>query len=183
MENVTLRDKTFTKYIDQTEIQQAVRRIAEQIEKEYANDTPLFVVVLNGAMFFAVDLMQQLNIPLEVCSVKYSSYCGTQSSGTITELLGISGDISNRRVIVVEDIIDTGLTIKHIYEQLLKKKAKDVKIASLTIKKDVYKENIPIDYIEFEVEDKFVVGYGLDYNELGRNLPCIYQLKEFTGKD
>ena len=177
MNKITLHDKTFIKYIDQTEIQQAVRRIAAQIEKEYANDIPLFIVVLNGAMFFAVDLMQQLNIPLEICSVKYASYVGTQSSGTVTELLGISRDIANRRVIVVEDIIDTGLTIKHIYQQLLEKKAKDVKIACLTVKKNVYKEKIPIDYTGFEVKDEFIVGYGLDYNELGRNFPCIYQLK------
>jgi len=176
MNKITLHDKTFIKYIDQTEIQQAVRRIAAQIEKEYANDIPLFIVVLNGAMFFAVDLMQQLNIPLEICSVKYASYVGTQSSGTVTELLGISRDIANRRVIVVEDIIDTGLTIKHIYQQLLEKKAKDVKIACLTVKKNVYKEKIPIDYTGFEVKDEFIVGYGLDYNELGRNFPCIYQL-------
>jgi hypoxanthine phosphoribosyltransferase len=177
MKTIKIHNQTFIKYIGKADIQKAVRRIADQIEKEYTDDVPLFVVVLNGAMFFAVDLMQQLNIPIEVCSVKYSSYTGMQSSGNITQLIGISKDISNRRVIVVEDIVDTGLTIKHIYEQMLEKKARDIKIVSLAFKKEVYKEHIPIDYIGFEVEDKFIVGYGLDYNELGRNLPCIYQLK------
>ena len=177
METITIHNKPFTKYIDKTDIQHAVQRIANQIEKEYENDIPLFLVVLNGAIFFATDLMQQVNIPLEVCSIKCSSYSGTQSSGSVKQLVGISRDISNRRVIVVEDIVDTGLTIKHICEQLLEKKVKDIKIATLTLKKDVYKGNIPIDYIGFEIENKFVVGYGLDYNELGRNLPCIYQLK------
>jgi len=174
-EKVIIHNKTFVKYIGKTEIEHAVQRIANQIEEEYKNDVPLFVVVLNGAMFFAADLMQRINIPLEVSSVKCSSYSGTQSSGEVKQLVGISSDISNRRVIVVEDIVDTGLTIKYIHEQLLEKKATDIKIATLAFKKEVYQENIPIDYVGFEIENNFVVGYGLDYNELGRNLPCIYQ--------
>ena len=178
MKTVTVHNKTFVKYIDHVDIQKSVQRIANQIEKEYAGDVPVFVVVLNGAIFFAADLMLQLNIPLEVCSVKCSSYAGTQSSGDVKQLIGITKDIANRRVIIVEDIVDTGLTIKYIYEQLLEKKVKDIKIAAFALKKDVYKENIPIDYIGFEIEDKFVVGYGLDYNELGRNLKSVYQLEE-----
>jgi len=178
MEKVTVHSKTFVKYIDRVDIQKVVQHIASQIEKEYAGDVPVFVVVLNGAIFFAADLMLQLNIPLEVCSVKCSSYAGTQSSGDVKQLIGITKDIANRRVIIVEDIVDTGLTIKYIYEQLLEKKVKDIKIAAFALKKDVYKENIPIDYIGFEIEDKFVVGYGLDYNELGRNLKSVYQLEE-----
>jgi len=178
MDKVTVHSKTFVKYIDQVDIQKAVQRIANQIEKEYAGDVPVFVVVLNGAIFFAADLMLQLSIPLEVCSVKCSSYSGTQSSGDVKQLIGITKDIANRRVIIVEDIVDTGLTIKYIYEQLLEKKVKDIKIAAFALKKEVYKENIPIDYIGFEIEDKFVVGYGLDYNELGRNLKSVYQLEE-----
>ena len=177
MDKVTVHSKTFVKYIDQVDIQKAVQRIANQIEKEYAGDVPVFVVVLNGAIFFAADLMLQLSIPLEVCSVKCSSYSGTQSSGDVKQLIGITKDIANRRVIIVEDIVDTGLTIKYIYEQLLEKKVKDIKIAAFALKKEVYKENIPIDYIGFEIEDKFVVGYGLDYNELGRNLKSVYQLE------
>jgi hypoxanthine phosphoribosyltransferase len=177
METVVVHGKTFAKYIDQVEILKAVQRIANQIEKEYAADIPLFVVVLNGAIFFASDLMLLLNIPVEVCSVKCSSYSGTQSSGNVKQLIGITKDISDRRVIVVEDIVDTGLTIKYICEQLSEKKVKDIKIATLALKKEIYKENIPIDYIGFEIEDKFVVGYGLDYNELGRNLLDIYQLE------
>ena len=183
MQKVTIHNKTFVKYIDKTEIEKTVHRIATQIKNEYSDDVPLFVVVLNGAVFFAASLMQAVDIPLEMCSIKCSSYFGTQSSGEVKQLLGISGDISNRRVIVVEDIIDTGLTIKHICELLREKKVKDIKIASLTLKKDIYQGDIPIDYIGFEIEDKFVVGYGLDYNELGRNLSCIYQLDEFTEKD
>jgi len=178
METVTIHSKTFVKYIDQIDIRKAVQRIASQIEKEYAGDVPVFVVVLNGAIFFAADLMLQLNIPLEVCSVKCSSYSGTQSSGDVKQLIGITKNIANRKVIIVEDIVDTGQTIKYIYEQLLDKKVKDIKIAAFALKKEVYNENIPIDYIGFEIEDKFVVGYGLDYNELGRNLKGVYLLEE-----
>ena len=178
METVTIHSKTFVKYIDQIDIRKAVQRIASQIEKEYAGDVPVFVVVLNGAIFFAADLMLQLNIPLEVCSVKCSSYAGTQSSGDVKQLIGITKNIANRKVIIVEDIVDTGQTIKYIYEQLLDKKVKDIKIAAFALKKEVYNENIPIDYIGFEIEDKFVVGYGLDYNELGRNLKGVYLLEE-----
>jgi hypoxanthine phosphoribosyltransferase len=178
MKKITLHDKTFIKYIDKTDIQNAIHRIANQIEKEYANDVPIFIVILNGAIFFAADLMQKLNIPLEVCSVKYSSYFGTQSSGAIEQLIGITHDISNRRVIIVEDTIDTGLTIKYIYEQLQEKKVKDIKIAALALKKEIYKGDIPIDYVGFEMENQFIVGYGLDYNGLGRNLSCIYRLEE-----
>ena len=178
MQKITIHNKTFVKYIDRADIEAAVHRIAAQIETEYADDVPLFVVVLNGAVFFAADLMQAVDIPLEMCSIKCSSYVGTQSSGEVRQLLGILGDIANRRVIVVEDIIDTGLTIKHICELLREKKVKDIKIASLTLKKDIYQGSIPIDYVGFEIEDKFVVGYGLDYNELGRNLKDIYRLKE-----
>ena len=175
MEKITLYNKTFVKYIAETEIQKAVQRIARQIEKDYADEVPLFLVVLNGAVFFAADLMRAVNLPLEMCSIKCSSYLDTKSSGEVKQLLGISNDISNRSVIIVEDIVDTGLTIKYIYEQLTRKKVKNIKIASLALKKDVYKENIPIDYVGFEIEDKFVVGYGLDYNEMGRNFCCIYR--------
>jgi len=178
MQKIKIYDKTFVKYNEEADIQEAVRRIAGLIEKEYADDVPLFLVVLNGAVFFASDLMQAVNLPLEMCSIKCSSYLGTQSSGNVKQLLGISGDISNRRVIVVEDIVDTGLTIKYIHELLTEKKVKDIKIATFALKKDIYKENIPIDYVGFEIEDKFVVGYGLDYNELGRNLSCVYKVAE-----
>ena len=173
-----IHDKTFIKYIDASTIDDTVRKLARQIEADYKNDIPLLLVVMDGAMLFAADLMRKINIPLEICGIKYTSYQGMQSTENVVPLMEINRNIENRRIIIVEDIVDTGLTIATIWKALEQKKIKDIRIATLTFKLDAYSQTLPIDYVGLEIENKFIVGYGMDYNSLGRNLPEIYQVEE-----
>ncbi|MDR1877931.1 MAG: hypoxanthine phosphoribosyltransferase [Bacteroidales bacterium] len=178
MDTVTLYDKTFVKYIDASLIGQAVQRIACQIEQDYVHDIPLCLVVLDGAMVFAADLIRRIQIPMEINCVKYASYQGLRSTQQTTEIIGMGKDIAGRRVIIIEDIVDTGLTIDSLREKLAKQQVGDVRTATLTFKKEAYRGKAIIDYIGMEVDNLFIVGYGMDYNQRGRNLPHIYQLKE-----
>ena len=176
MKKVTLHDKTFALSIPDTEIQQAVERVAAQINKDMAGETPVFVGLLNGAFMFAADLLKLIEAPCEVSFIKYSSYVGTQSVGEVSELIGLNTDLKNRTVIILEDIIDTGLTISRLLNDLQSKGLKQVKIATLLFKPDAFKGNYSVDYIGMSIPNDFIVGYGLDYDELGRNLKDIYTL-------
>jgi hypoxanthine phosphoribosyltransferase len=176
MKKVTLHDKTFALSIPNTEIQQAVEKVAAQINKDMAGETPIFVGLLNGAFMFAADLLKLIETPCEVSFIKYSSYAGTQSVGEVSELIGLNTDLKNRTVIILEDIIDTGLTISRLLNDLQSKGLKQVKIATLLFKPDAFKENYAVDYIGISIPNDFIVGYGLDYDELGRNLKDIYTL-------
>ncbi|UYW01552.1 hypoxanthine phosphoribosyltransferase [Flavobacterium agricola] len=174
---ITIHDKTFVPFIDRYQLDKAVANMVAQIQRDYVGRTPLFIGVLNGSILVMADILKKYQGNCEVSFVKLSSYQGTQSTETVKKLIGLQTEIYNRDVIVVEDIVDTGNTVETI-EQLLKThQPKSVKYATLFLKPEAYHGAIPIDYVGIEIENKFIVGYGLDYDELGRNLPDVYQLK------
>ncbi|MDA9325219.1 phosphoribosyltransferase family protein [Flavobacteriales bacterium] len=177
MKTVTLHNKKFEIFISDTEIASIVNSIANQINSSNI-EAPLFIAVMNGSFLFAADLMRNITIPnTEISFIKLSSYIGTKTSGEVKQLIGINNNIVGRNVIILEDIVDTGITINNIINLLNKEKVNDIKIATLLFKPHAYKESHTIDYIGKSIANDFVLGYGLDYNELGRNLKNIYKLK------
>lgn len=177
MADMQLKDSIFELFISSSEIQNIVHKMAQQMEV-LKKEKPLFLIVLSGSFLFASDLLQKLNFDAQVCFIKLKSYQGTQSTGKVREFIPMPREIKNRNVVVIEDIIDTGKTIEHLYQRLQDSGAKSIKIASLLLKPDVYDRKIKIDYIGKEIENIFVVGYGLDYDEDGRTLPDIFKLKK-----
>ncbi len=175
---ICLHDKNFIPYISESEIDQAVTSVANQINKDFVDKKPIFLSVLNGSFMFTSDLMKKIEIDCELSFVKLASYHGTQSSGEIKELIGLSDNIYNRHVIILEDIVDTGTTLGHLMEVLKTHDTASISIATLLLKPDVFKKKYPLHFVGMEIPNKFVVGYGLDYNESGRNLKAIYQLEE-----
>ncbi len=179
MNKIQLKDKEFQIYLHYEQIYQSVQRIAAQINRDYEGaETPLFLSILNGAFMFTGDLFKELRINTELSFVKYASYQGMSSSGDVKQLIGLNEDLANRHVIVLEDIVDSGLTIRVISEQIQALNPKSLKIASLLLKPDVYQETIPLDYVGLEIPNDFIIGYGLDYDGLGRNFKDIYQVVE-----
>jgi len=176
MELVKLHDKQFKPYISAEELHKNIIRVAEALSADVKKSFPLFIVVLNGSFIFAADLVKLLKFPCEISFVKLTSYNGTNSTGTVNELIGLTETIENRTVVIVEDIIDTGNTLEKLYVLLKDKKAKEIKTVTLLFKPEAYKKTIPVDYIGIEIKNEFVVGYGLDYDGLGRNLKDIYVL-------
>ncbi len=176
MDFVTLHDKQFKPYITARVIHENLLRLADNLSADVKKSFPLFVVVLNGSFIFAADLVKLLKFPCEISFVKLSSYHGTSSTGSVAELIGLTESIENRTVIIVEDIIDTGNTLEKLHAILKDKKAKEIKTVTLLFKPGAYKKTIKIDYIGIEIPNDFVVGYGLDYDGLGRNLKDIYIL-------
>jgi hypoxanthine phosphoribosyltransferase len=177
MKTVTLHNKTFEIFIPETEIAAIVHSMANAM-----NDTgmknPLFIAVMNGAFLFAADVMRKITIPgSEISFIKLSSYSGSETTGKVNQLIGISDDISGRNIIILEDIVDTGITLEKIISLLEKENVANIKIATLLFKPDAYQKQINIDFIGKSIPNDFVVGYGLDYDEIGRNLPHIYKLK------
>lgn len=175
---VKIKDKTFERYISAEDIERAVNFIGDRMNADFAGKKPLLLSVLNGSFLFAADLMKTLTIDCEISFVKLASYEGTQTTGNVRTLIGFNEDIENRTVVILEDIVDTGNTLEHMITQLAQYKPLEVKVATLLFKPDAYKKDVKIDYIGFEVPNEFVVGYGLDYDGLGRNLRDIYKLKE-----
>lgn len=175
-EKVTLLDKTFVKYINREDVDEAITRLAKEIMLEYRYDDPILLITLNGAVFFAVDLIKQLDFPCRISCVKLSSYSGTESTGEIKNLIGLNEDISGKRILILEDIVDTGQTYVHLYNMLMEAGAKDVRMATMTMKPDAYKADLPVHYVGLNIPNKFVIGRGLDYDGYGRNLPDIYQV-------
>lgn len=175
---ITLHDKQFTPFLGEQEILDAVRKVAEEIARDYKDEVPIFVGVLNGAFMFVSDFLKCYPYPCEVSFVKLSSYRGLTSTGIVETLLDIPDNIEGRHVIILEDIIDTGRTLKELVHLFSNAKVKDFRIASLFYKSDVYSGEYNVDYFGMEIPDKFIVGYGLDYNELGRNLKEVYELKK-----
>ena len=174
---VKLLDKEFKIFIKDNEIQKIVESISTNINKLQVKK-PLFIAVLNGSFLFASDIMRKIILPdAEISFIKLSSYSGTKSTGNVNELIGLNKQIKNRNVIILEDIVDTGNTLEKIIKILKEKKVASYKIATLLFKPDAYSKNINIDYIGKSIKNDFVVGYGLDYDEIGRNLPHIYKLK------
>lgn len=173
---VTLKDKQFKPYISSEKILEAVKQVAKKINSDLAGESPVFLAVLNGSFMFAGDLMKEINLPCEISFVKLASYHGTTSSGTITELIGLNQDLTGRTVIIIEDIVDTGNTVEKLAEILNNKKVKSFKIATAFFKPTAYTKNIKVDYVGLEIPNDFVVGYGLDYDGLGRNLKDVFVL-------
>ena len=177
MKTVKLHNKEFEIFITETEISAIVHSMANQINN-IGIKNPLFIAVLNGSFLFAADIMRKINIPnSEISFIKLSSYLGTESTGEVNELIGLGQDIKNRNIIILEDIIDTGITLEKIISLLEKEEVADIKVATLLFKPEAYKKDIEIDFIGESIANDFVVGYGLDYDEIGRNLPHIYKLK------
>jgi hypoxanthine phosphoribosyltransferase len=175
---IKIKDKTFKTSITEAEIKERVKVLAQQISKDMEGKVPLFLGVLNGAFIFAADLMRELTIPSEISFVKLASYQGTTSTGKINEVLGINEDLSGRTVIIVEDIVESGLTMKRMIESLGTRNPASVHICTLFLKPDKLKEDLDIDYVAFRIPDDFIIGYGLDYDHLGRELREIYTIVE-----
>lgn len=178
MKQVKLADKSFQLYIDSKKINLAIDEVAKKINEDYKGKCPLFLCVLNGSFLFAADLLKRFEGECEVSFVKISSYDGTSSSGELRKLIGLNEKIEGRDVIVVEDIVDTGFTLEGVYEQLKTHNPKTIKTATLLFKPNAYQKDIDINYIALSVGNEFLVGFGLDYDGLGRNLEDIYIIKE-----
>jgi hypoxanthine phosphoribosyltransferase len=177
MQTVTLHDKNFDLFIDENAIKVAISALAQQINKDYEGKNPLFLGILNGSFLFAADLFRLIQGNAEISFLKMASYQGTTTTGKINELIGLNEDISNRHVIIIEDIVDTGITLEKIITNLETKKPASIAIATLLFKPAAYQKSIPVNYIGLKVANDFLVGYGLDYDGLGRNLKEIYKLK------
>ncbi len=178
MKKVSLKDKNFKLFIESAKIQEAIDAISVKINTDYAKSNPVFICILNGSFMFASDLMKRFNHNCEVTFLKVASYEGTQSTGKIKELIGLNESISNKDVIIVEDIVDTGATIDAVINKLKSYNPKSIKVSTLLYKPLAYKGVFPIDYAAIEVGNEFLVGFGLDYNGLGRNLDEIYIIEE-----
>ncbi len=177
MKIIKLHDLYFKPYIKEAEIKAIVKHLAAQVKADLPKgEIPIFVGILNGCFLFAADFIREFNGNCEVSFIKLASYNGTETTNDVKKLVGINEDLTNRTVIILEDIIDTGTTLQEIYNIFREKNLKQLKVATLFFKPDVFKKELPIDYIGKSIEDKFIVGYGLDYNGLGRNYPAIYQL-------
>jgi hypoxanthine phosphoribosyltransferase len=170
-----IKDLEFKQFINKSKIQEAIRGLAQQINTDYKDKTPVFLPILNGSFIFAADLIKQIEISCKVSFVKVSSYSGTTSSGQLKTLIGMDASLFNQDVIVVEDIVDTGQTLQKIIEELKGLGTKSVEVVTLLRKEPAREKMINVKYTGFEIENEFVVGYGLDYEGLGRNLKEIYK--------
>ena len=177
MSTIQVLDKTFEPYLKEAAIQEKITELALQLNKDYAGKRPLFLSVLNGSFLFTADLFKQITIEAEVSFIKLASYKGTSSTGNVITAIGLDINVKDRHVIILEDIIDTGKTLHHYLPQLESMQPASVKIAVLLDKKEALQYPVKVDYACFEIPNKFVVGYGLDYDGLGRNSKDIYQLQ------
>jgi len=178
MKEIHLKDKSFRINIDGADILKEVKRVANEINQDLKGRNPLFLVVLNGAFMFASDLMKNIEIDCEISFVKLASYQGTQSTEKVKELIGLNEDLEGRTVVVVEDIVDTGITMEGIIKDLRTKGVADVRIATLLFKPEAFQKDYKVDYIGMDIPNEFIVGYGLDYDGLGRNYQDIYKIIE-----
>lgn len=174
---IRILDKSFDVFIEEDELQAEIRSLAEQINKDFEGQVVLFIAVLNGAFMFAADLMKSISLECEISFVKMSSYKGVQSTGEVNELIGLNADLKGKKVILLEDIVDTGLTMDKILSLVESHEPSSVKICTLLYKPTAFKGKNEPHYVGFSIPDAFVVGYGLDYNERGRNLGSVYQIK------
>lgn len=175
---IQIHDRYFIPFISSKELDFAIESMAKQVEKDFADEIPVFVGVLNGAFMVVSDFMKHYKSACEVNFVKMSSYEGTATTNEVKELIGLNQDLSGRSVIIIEDIVDTGNTVAELKKIFKEKGVKTFKIATLFFKPDAYLQDIKLDYVGIRIPNKFIVGYGLDYDGLGRNLPEVYQLKE-----
>ena len=178
MSVVQILDKKFKTSIPASEIKERVKAVAERINNDLKDKNPLFLAVLNGSFIFAADLLREITIPCEISFVKLASYQGTTSTGKITEVIGINEELSGRCIVIVEDIVDTGLTMKRMLETLGTRSPAEIHICTLLVKPDKLQVDLNIEYAAMKIPNDFIVGYGLDYNQQGRNLPDIYTVVE-----
>ncbi|MBB6610843.1 hypoxanthine phosphoribosyltransferase [Pontibacter sp. Tf4] len=173
---ITLHDCDFSTYLYEEEIIARISMLAEQIDKDYEGKNPLFLAVLNGSFMFAADLMKRVTIPCEIAFIRLSSYQDMNSTGKVREVLGLTEDVQGRHIVVLEDIVDTGHTVHNLINQLQAKGPASVEVASLLLKPDCLQHQLNVKYVAKAIPNDFVVGYGLDYNGLGRNLRDIYKI-------
>ena len=178
MSVIRVHDKNFEPYLSADEISAAIKKIAASLNSAYENRRPLFIAILNGSFVFASDLFKELTIEAEICFIKLASYKGTKSTGHVVTAIGLDIDLIGRDVIIIEDIVDTGKTLSQFLPQLHHQQPASMKIVALLHKPEATLFPLKIDYLGFTIPDKFVVGYGLDYDGLGRNIPEIYKLIE-----
>lgn len=178
MSLIQIKDKCFRTFIPEEQIQKEVIRVADEISRDLQGEVPVFISVLNGAFMFTSDLMKNLSIPCEISFVKLASYQGTVSTGEVKELVGLNTDISGRTVVIVEDIVDTGLTMQALIKKISVYHPKEIRIATLLLKPEKLKIDLAIDYVAMHIPNDFIVGYGLDYEGLGRNYRDIYTIVE-----
>jgi len=178
MGEIRVHDKQFEPYLNATTIASRIKEIAGKLNKDYAGKKPLFIAILNGSFMFAADLFKELNIDAEICFIKLASYKGTKSTGHVITAIGLDMDLFGREVVIVEDIVDTGKTLSEFLPQLEHQQPASLKIVALLHKPEATVFPIKIDYLGFSIPNKFVVGYGLDYDGLGRNIPEIFKLIE-----
>jgi hypoxanthine phosphoribosyltransferase len=180
MDKITLKDKTFRTSIPYEKIVEAIDGVAEKINNDFngCEDIPIILCVLNGSIMFTAELMKRLTFNCQIVSTKLTSYVGTNTTGNVKQAMGLTADIQGRRVIVIEDIVDSGNTIVELKKILEEKGAAESKICTLLLKPDAYKKDVKLDYVAMEIPNDFIVGFGLDYDELGRNYKDIYVLDE-----
>ncbi len=179
MDRIKLHDKEFRIFIPSMKIEESIAEVASKLNEDYKDkESPLFLSVLNGSFMFAGDLLKNIDFQCEISFIKLSSYSGTATTGEIREILGLASPVQGREVIILEDIVDTGNTVVELYDILKKNGASTVKICTLLLKPDAYKKELPIDYVALRISNDFIVGYGLDYNELGRQYKDIYILDQ-----
>ena len=177
MKSIKIKDKEFVPMISEAEIKERVKAVAQQISKDMEGKNPLFLAVLNGSFVFAADLMREITIPCEISFVKLASYQGTTSTGKVKEVIGINEDLSGRTIIIVEDIVESGLTMKRMIESIGTRNPESVNICTLLLKPDRLKTDLDIKYVAFSIPNDFILGYGLDYDQQARGLKDIYVLK------
>lgn len=175
---IQLHDKKFVPFISEEEIDFAISEMVKHIEDDHQEETPVFIGILNGAFMIVSDILKKYRFPCEVSFMKLSSYEGTSTTNEVKQLIGLNQNLEGRSVVIVEDIVDTGNTIEELKALFKAQNVKHLKIATLFFKPEAYKKDIKIDYIGIRIPNKFIVGYGLDYDGLGRNLPLVYQLAE-----
>ena len=174
METIHVKDKVFAISIKEEDILKEVDRVAKEINRDFADKDPLFISLLNGSFMFTADLMKRINFSCEVQFVKFSSYEGTSSTGKVTEMIGLKGDLTGRTVVIVEDIIESGITMKYMLENLKEKNPKEIHICTLLMKPEELKVDLNVEYVAMRIPNDFIVGYGLDYDGYGRNYKDIY---------
>lgn len=177
MKQVKIHDKTFELYIPYEKIRSVIEEMAEKMNSDFKDKKPLFVCILNGSFMFAAELFKRINlVETEISFVKLASYDGDKTTGKVKQLIGLNESIDGRTVVILEDIVDTGITIENIMKQLANLNPKEVKIATLLLKPDALQKKVQLDYVGLEIPNDFIVGYGLDYNGYGRNLIDIYSV-------
>ena len=181
MSSIKIKDKTFKVSIPEAQIKARVKELAQQMSRDLEGKNPLFLGVLNGAFIFAADLIREMTIPCEISFVKLASYQGTTSTGSIKEIIGINEDLTGRTVVIVEDIVESGLTIRRMMDQLGTRNPASVQVCTLFFKPERLKEDLKLDYVAFEIPNDFILGYGLDYDQQARGLKDIYTLVSEEG--